>query len=70
MLFDNVFPEKDKVAGNQDHAKQAIKKCKKAQFFSESLKRRPGFQEKKNCCKQTWDAWEDTALVVQHRLGL
>lgn len=27
MLFDNVFPEKDKVAGNQDHAKQAIKKC-------------------------------------------
>lgn len=33
MLFDNVFPEKDKVAGNQDHAKQAIKKCLKAEFF-------------------------------------
>lgn len=38
MLFDNVFPEKDKVAGNQDHAKQAIKKYRKAQFFQSPWK--------------------------------
>lgn len=41
----------------------------KRHIFSESLKR-PGFQDEKNYCKQTWDTWEDTALAVQHRLGL
>lgn len=68
MLFDNVFPEKDKVAGNRIIPNKQLRKVKR-HIFSESLKR-PGFQDEKNYCKQTWDTWEDTALAVQHRLGL